>query len=948
MDAILTVRSNPVERMTPLNEKHFIALSCGIGRGTVGLEQGTKPHMRPAMRSRLFLTLSVCFLCFFIGVGAQQPGAKKPEPKKLSGPLHDAQQRLLHGNYEEAREGFAAVAKADPKAAPAAVAGIAESYRLVGDYEKALETLDTGVKEMPKNATLHAARGDLLYQLGRWDDAEKDADAAIATDKNHVQARWTKAKILRERGKIEDAREAMRLIIRYYNAADITDPAELIQVSEAAAEFARWANNSKQFAFILNEVIKDALKHDPNYWPVEQLAGELLLEKYNRPDAIDAFDNALKVNPKAADPLVGKARAALVKFDLKDADAYADQALKQNPKHPAALRVKADIQLIAGDYAAAEKELRKAMGVNPRDSATLGRLAAIHLMRAEAAEFAAIVKTVEGFDTKPGLFYHELASVLEERKQYAKAEEYYKKASELRPLLAGPRTGLGMLQLRLGNEAEGRKLLDAAFKADPFNVRVSNSRKVLDHLDKYETIQTPHYTLKYDPNTDRLLADWLAEYLEQTHTELKGQFGFEPPGKVLIEVFNSHEMFSGRTVGLPDLHTIGACTGRVVAMASPKAKGVAKPFNWGRVMRHELTHIFNLAQTDFQCPHWLTEGLAVQNEKMNRSPMWSQVLRARFHSDTLLNLDTIMLGFVRPKGPDEWSLAYCQSQLYVEYLIQTYGQASVGKLLNEFKAGKDTGTALKAACGVEKAVFEKGYKEYVTAVVKAMGSAPAEQKAAEKPMTFDELQEAVEKNPDDLDLSARLADQLLRRNKASEAKKLADAVLGKEPGHPIASIVKARLLRNGGDDEGALGVLEAALKAKPNDPKLLIAIGRVYLERKEFAEAAKVFEKGRQVAPLEADWLEQLIKLYKELKETEKLNAALAEMISYDPDELDGRVRLAKWNLEAGKFAVAEEFARDALLIDVAHTDAKDILIEALRKQNKNTEADKIEKRYAK
>jgi tetratricopeptide (TPR) repeat protein len=900
---------------------------------------------------RRLLSLLIALLPLTAPAAAQTPEPKKPaEPKKSSGPLAEARQRLLRGNYAEAREAFQKAAEADPKLTPPAMAGVAESYRLVGEYDRAVETLTEALKRVPNNPTLHAARGDLLYHLGRWDDAEKDADAALARADGQLLARLTKARVLRDRGKLKEADNAFRWVVRYYTKRsndddDITSPDELLCVAECGAENARWHNLSRQFSFILNTVIKDALKEDPDFWPAEQLAGTLLLEKYNRPDALDAFDNALKVNPKAADPHVGKAQAALVKFDLKDADAFADQALKQNPKHPAALRVKADIQFIAGDYPAAEKELRAALAVNGRDSATLGRLAAVQLLQNRAAEFDATVKLVEAFDARPGQFYHELAAVLEERKQYAKAEQFYTKAAELRPELAGPRTGLGMLHLRLGNEAEGRKLLDAAFKADPFNVRVSNSRKVLDHLAKYETVETPHYLLRFDPNTDGLLAAWLADYLEETHAELKRQFGYEPPGKVLIEVFNSHEMFSGRTVGLPDLHTIGACTGRVVAMASPKAKGVAKPFNWGRVMRHELTHIFNLAQTDYQCPHWLTEGLAVQNEKMNRPPMWAQILRDRYHSDTLLTLDTIMLGFVRPKGPDEWTLAYCQSQIYVDYLVKAHGQAAVGKLLNEFKAGRDTAAALKAACNVDKATFEKGYKEFVAGIVKGMGG-KAEDKKAEKPLTFDDLQAAVEKDPDDADLSARLAEQLLRRNKAGEAKKLADAVLDKEPGHPVASVVKARLLSRGGDDEAATAVLEAALKAKPDDAKLIVAVGRLYLERKQYADAARLFEKGREVAPLDADWLEQLARIYKELKDTEKLNGVLAELVGHDPDELDGRVRLAQLNLEAGQFANAERFARDALMIDVSNADAKDTLIEALRKQDKTTEAEKIEKRY--
>src|SRR5262249_31935703 len=152
--------------------------------------------------------------------------------------------------------------------------------------------------------------------------------------------------------------------------------------------------------------------------------------------------------------------------------------------------------------------------------------------------FANVVKEAASFDSKPGAFYLDLASAFEDRKAYTKAGEFYRTAAELRPMLPGPRAGLGMLLLRKGDEAEARKLLDAAFKADPFNVKVSNSRKVLKHLEDYATLETPHYTLKYNPKTDAVLAAFVADHLEEVHAELKRQFGYEPPGKSLIELFS--------------------------------------------------------------------------------------------------------------------------------------------------------------------------------------------------------------------------------------------------------------------------------------------------------------------------------------------------------------------------------------------------------------------------
>lgn len=893
-------------------------------------------------RSALLVTLAVA-AAVLPGVSADKPAPAKPLP-----PLQAARQRLMRGNYAEAKAAFEKLS-ADPTTKPAAVVGLATVARETGEYDAAVKVLNDAVAA-GSTPDLLAARADLLYDLGRFDEAKADVAAALAKSPDLLSARWTQARILRDTGDVPAADEALRWIVRHYTARsnadkDITDAGELTIVAQAGAENARWHNLSKQFSFILNEVVADALKADPDHWPAEYLAGSMLLEKYNRPDAVEAFDKALAINPKAADALVGKGQAAMLKYDLKEAETVADMALRANPKHPAALRLKADLDLAAEDWPTAEKKLLAARAVNPRDPATLARLAAVYTLGRRSDELKQVIAAAEGFDAKPAQFYAGLADALEDRRRYALAEGYYKKAAELRPVLAAPRTGLGMLQLRLGNEKAGTELLTKAFAADPFNVRVANTLKVMKHLDGYKTVATPHYDLKFDPAKDRVLAEFLAEYLEETHAELKKQFGYEPPGRTLVEVFNSHDMFSGRTVGLPDLGTIGACTGKVFVMASPAAKGVRKPFNWGRVVRHELTHIFNLAQTEYQCPHWLTEGLAVRNERMDRPLSWSTALRDAADTDTLFTLDTVLYGFVRPKRPAEHALAYAQSQLYVEYLTKTHGEAAVGKLLTAYRDGLDTATALKAACGVDKASFEAGYKAHVLAVVKTL--APAAAKKIEKPLTVGELEAANAAEPDDHDVAAQLADALLKRDQPQEARKLVDRVLNADDTHPTANVVKAKLFLRAGDEEAAVVVLERLRKAHPDDAKSLLMLGRLYLQTEEADKAAEVFEHGRKVAPLDGNWLEQLAVVYKQTENNAALLDVLREVVRTDPDELDGLLRLAKVYFEEKKYADALKYAREAMRIDVNSGPAQDVLIDTLKALKQDAEAEKVARRVA-
>src|SRR5579883_1261239 len=254
-----------------------------VGKTTLLTAPGPIP-MRSLLAAALLLT-----------VGLRSPTAPAADPKPVpKGPLSEARQRLLRGNYAEARAAYEKFL-ADQQLGPAAAAGVARAWRAEGEYDKARAALDAAVKAFPDQPDLLAARGDLLYSLGRWDEAAADADRALKSDGGHFLARWVRARILRDRGDTAGADQEVRWFVRTYSARsqadnDITDPDTLLLVAEAGAENARWHNLPNQFRFILNDVIADALKYDPDLWPAENFAGEMLLEKYNRPDALEAFD----------------------------------------------------------------------------------------------------------------------------------------------------------------------------------------------------------------------------------------------------------------------------------------------------------------------------------------------------------------------------------------------------------------------------------------------------------------------------------------------------------------------------------------------------------------------------------------------------------------------------------------------------------------------------------
>ena len=208
----------------------------------------------------------------------------------------------------------------------------------------------------------------------------------------------------------------------------------------------------------------------------------------------------------------------------------------------------------------------------------------------------------------------------------------------------------------------------------------------------------------------------MSRYLESIYSNMTSRFGYAPPGRNKIEILKNHQWFSGRTVGLPFVPTVGACTGRVVALASPRATKM--PFNWARVLTHELVHVITLQQTEFNIPHWYTEALAVESEGFPRPQEWNRMLLERVPGRSkLLNLDTINLGFIRPNEPDDRQMAYCQAQLYARYMLKRFGDDALIKMLMAYRRGLTTDRAIAECFHVDKPDFEKAYLSYLDEVV---------------------------------------------------------------------------------------------------------------------------------------------------------------------------------------------------------------------------------------
>jgi tetratricopeptide (TPR) repeat protein len=327
-----------------------------------------------------------------------------------------------------------------------------------------------------------------------------------------------------------------------------------------------------------------------------------------------------------------------------------------------------------------------------------------------------------------------------------------------------------------------------------------------------------------------------------------------------------------------------------------------------------LVHVITLQQTHFNIPHWFTEGLAVRSEDHPRPALWNELLKSRTPKGKLFNLDTIESGFTRPESNSNWAMAYCQAELYVEYMRKLGGDELIAKMLHAYTEGTNTEEALKRVFGVSKAEFEKGYRAYLGEQVDAIRGldwADVSDLAA--------LKKAAEERPRDALAQAELANGYLARNADKEAYTYAQKAMSLNPRQALAAYVLARLAIKTEKKERfdeAMALLEKTLDRKSPEPNALHLLAGLKLKSGKLVEAEALYQLGEKLDSANPRWTQSLARVYEMGKAPEKLAETLARLTQIDPDDLANRKNLVKLSLGNEDYRTAEQAAREALDID--------------------------------
>ena len=872
------------------------------------------------------LAHGVCLLLTYLALAAAPTAADD---------LSTARKLLLTGKYAEAEDAYRPLATKDFRAAM----GLARSQDARGMREKAAKTLAAAPAG---HAEIEAELARLAFDRGDYKAAEEHVESALKLDGDQLLAKWLRGELFRVSGRLEDATGAYHELVAFYNGHDVKDAESLRWIGLAAAEYARWKRLSDQFSIVVNDLCPDALQSDPDYWPAHYEAGRLYLEKYNQADADREFKAALAENPNAAEVLAAMAELALDDHDPHKARELVGRALQINPQLIEAWLVTADLAWANFDPALAAQILQEhVLPLDPLREETLGRLAACYAVEdaghsSSGTRLTRLIDRVLAQNPHPGLFFETLASWLDDRNRTAEAEHWYREAIQRMPQRLGPRAKLGLMWMRTGQESDAHGMLDEAFREDPFHVRVKNTLELLDVIEAMQTVDTGHCLLRFDGPQQKHLARYAAPHVERIFQQLSEKFGYRPPGKPLVEIFSQakgvggHEWFSTRMIGLPYLDTVAACTGPTIGMTAPSESPTR--FNWARVLRHEMTHVITLQQTHYNVPHWYTEALAVWCEGYPPSPEWNDMLVRRLQAGKLFTLETINSGFTNPNSGEDRQLAYCQAELYVEYMLQGRGEEVLRKLLDAYAENLSTTEGIRRVFGLSQEKFEQGYRAFLT-------KRAAELSAGETPeRDLDDLLRAQRADPKNAGLAAELANAYLRRGAFAEAGDLASRAVQLRASQPLAIYVLARLAIRAGKVKEAEAMLARCLQPQP-DLRALELLASLKLKEEAYAEAEPLYEQGARLQPQDARWLRKLAVIYARSKEKRKLEDTWTRLVRLDSENIAARKELAQMALEKRDYVLAGEWANQGLEIDVSDGELHAIIAEAAGERHNQQEA---------
>ncbi len=740
-----------------------------------------------------------------------------------------------------------------------------ESLLNTGKYSEALEATRTALRRYSWSYRLRLLAYDVHVQNG-----EKEQAAAILDEINSMAG-------MRRRGGFQDV-------------------ASIVALGRAALLLGA---DPKQ---VLDNFFDRAKKLDAKNRDVYLASGNLALEKQDAPLAEKMFSEGLKHYAEDADFHYGLARA----YASGDRGAMMEEleaALEANPNHVPSHLLLVDHLIDAENYAEAKENLQKALKVNPWHPEAHAYLAILaHLNNDPKAEGAAREEALKFWASNPRVD-HLIGRKLSQKYRFAEGAACQRKSLSLDADYLPAQVQLAQDLLRLGDEAEGWKLVKQVHDKDGYDVVAYNLVNLHDTIDEFATLTNENFVLRMSKHEADVYGQAALDLLQRAKTALCQKYGVELDRPTIVEIFPNQKDFGVRTFGMPhNPGFLGVCFGPVVTANSPASQG-GSPANWQAVLWHEFCHVVTLQMTRNKMPRWLSEGISVY-EELRENPIWGQSMTPEYREmilgDDFTPLSKLSSAFLTPESDLHLQFAYYESMLAVEFVVERFGIDPLRHVLTDLSKGIEINTAL-ATHTVEMEKLEEDFETFARAKAKKLApeldwEKPDQEALAQK--------DWAEKNTNNFYALTFQATKLFREKKLQEAKQPLQRMIdlfpqhvGKGSPYPLLAEIHRSLNETNQEKQ----VLEKLVALDADAAESLLRLMELHAAEKEWPEVAANAVRLLAINPLIPPPHRFQAQASEELAQTDAAIEAYRKLLLLDPpDPAETHYRLARLLFQKG------------------------------------------------
>lgn len=806
--------------------------------------------------------------------GSANAASDTPEPT-------DAEKAFESGDYERAAQ---LAMRHDDAASLLVRARLAEFDGDLGLAARFARTAAQRAVQPRTKARAVAAVGRLKQASGEWKEAEAELRGYLSEHPKALPVRLQLGRLLVARGAQAEAEAVLDQFSKYYNNGLIDDARELQWLGEAMWELGSFddANYAFQKMYDLDPKNVDGLVA----W------GELLMSKYNTPDAKRTLEEALEVNDKHPGALVAMARLEMQTKNYFDgARAYLDRAEEVAPRDPALRTTRAELDIFDSDCEQATKIAKSVLAERPRYLDAFVIEATCRYLADDKEGFEAVAKQALAIKPDFAQLYTETAHYAQMVHRYVEVVELERKALELRPGYPPALLGLGIGLTRIGKENEGVTFLKKAFDADPYNVRAYNMVELWDKtMPNYDLTAYEHFKLRTHQSQTAALNLMVPELVKEAMATYEKKYHFKAREGLEVEIYPRAETFGVRSVGLPHISPTGLCFGRIVIARSPSDGN----FNWRQVVWHEMAHVYHIQKAQYRVPRWFTEGLA-EYETNVKDPAWirhrDREIVAMLDDGDLPSVVELDKRFTQARSYKGILRAYHLSSLVIHFIVEEHGFEAINKMLDQFPKKLDTGKVIEAALGEDVATFDKKLEQWLRKRYSNFDQQFVVDLETIEPAR--KLEKKLSKNPDDAVARAQLAVARLREGKPKEANKAIEQALREDKSDPTVAYIAAVIALNEGKARDAYGYGTSILDAFKDGYELRVILGQTAMALEKPKDARVHLEAATQLYPDGVEAWANLLKLAQSQDDAKLLEHAERRLFELDQnDPLVARQRL--------------------------------------------------------